>query len=410
MRILISAGEASGEMYGAGLLEALRGMAKARPELGETECFGLGGERMRAAGCETVVDAKDVAVVGIFEVLSHLPTIYSRFHKLVREAERRKPDVAVLIDFPDFNFRLAKELHKRGIPVVYYVSPQLWAWRPKRIELVKKYVRKMLVIFPFEEPWYRERGVEAEFVGHPLGELKLQVPSPTAPPYPLESPDKDRAQATKPQIALLPGSRKKEIGFNLPVLLDVAAKLGHEFSFVLPLASTVDDTFLYEIVRKQWGVGDSPAEIIITRDARAALASSRAAVVASGTATVEASVIGTPFVMVYRVAPSTYALGKRMVKVPFYAMPNLIAGREVVPELVQENFTAERVSAELNKIIPDGPDRERMLEGLNDVRRRLRGAETVSKRAFERAAEAVVRAVGSQVSRPLASNNAAKQG
>ena len=382
MRVLISAGEASGEMYGAGLLEALRRKAVARPSIGQIECFGLGGERMRAAGCDTIVYAKDVAVVGIFEVLSHLPAIYRRFHHLVREAERRKPDVAVLIDFPDFNFRLAKELHKRGIPVVYYVSPQLWAWRPKRIDQVRKHVKKMLVIFPFEQQWYRERGVKAEFVGHPLAEVgSTSVAAP---------------RGGKPLIALLPGSRKKEIGFNLPVLLDVAAKIGHEYDFVLPLASTVEDTFMYSIVRKRWGVGESPAQITIMRDARSALAQARAAVVASGTATVEAAVIGTPFVMVYRVAASTYAVGRRMVKVPFYAMPNLIAQRAVVPELVQADFTAERVVEELKKIIPAGPDRERMLGGLADVRRRLRGNEANVESAFDRAAEAVVSLIQSQ--------------
>jgi lipid-A-disaccharide synthase len=396
MRILISAGEASGEMYGAGLLEALRRTANARNDLGSIECFGLGGERMRAAGCETVVDANEVAVVGIFEVLSHLPKIYNHFHRLVREAERRKPDVAILIDFPDFNFRLAKELHRLGIPVVYYVSPQLWAWRPKRIELVKKYVQKMLVIFPFEEQWYREHGVKAEFVGHPLADIE-----PAEPPM---------AAGGKPQIALLPGSRKKEIGFNLPILLDVAAELGDDYSFVLPLASTVDDTFLYSIVRKHWGMGDSPAKITITRNARAALRQSRAAVVASGTATVEAAVIGTPFVMVYRVAPSTYAVGRRMVKVPFYAMPNLIAGQSVVPELVQADFTAQRVISELRKIISDGPDRERMLGGLADVRRRLHGGESASDRAFDRAAEAVVSLVKPQNRLTFAASGTSNKG
>jgi len=384
-------------MYGAGLLEALRELADARPELSPIECFGLGGERMRAVGCDTVVDAKDVAVVGIFEVLSHLPTIYQRFHHLVHEAEQRKPDVAVLIDFPDFNFRLAKELQNRGIPVIYYVSPQLWAWRPKRIELVRKYVRKMLVIFPFEQAWYHERGVEAVFVGHPLGELEIRRAISNDP---------------RPQIALLPGSRKKEIGFILPLLLDVAAKLGRAYRFVLPLASTVEDMFLYDIVRQHWGMGESPAEISITRDARAALASSRAAVVASGTATVEAAVIGTPFVMVYRVAPSTYAIGRRMVKVPFYAMPNLIAERAVVPELVQEDFSADRVIAELNKIITEGPDRERMLEGLADVRQRLRGVEAAQRNAFQRAAEAVVSVVkpSLELDHTLASNSAQREG
>lgn len=375
MRVLVSAGEASGEMYGAGLIEALRRLADSRG-MGAIECFGLGGERMREAGCETVVDAKDVAVVGIFEVVSHLPTIYRHFHHLVREAERRKPDVAVLIDFPDFNFRLAKELHRLRIPVVYYVSPQLWAWRPHRVELVKKYVRKMLVIFPFEEQWYRDRGVEAEFVGHPLAELATAAPSQDSS-----------------QIALLPGSRRKEIRFNLPRMLDVAENFAPFYKFVLPVASTVDDTFIYNIVREHWSYENPTAKITLCRDTREALAGSRAAVVASGTATVEAAVIGTPFVMVYRMAPLSYALGTKMVKVPFYAMPNLIAGRQVVPELVQENFTAEHVIAELSGILPDGPQRERMLEGLAEVRRKLRGTESGSKGAFERAAEAVLGAV-----------------
>lgn len=386
MRLLISAGEASGEMYGAGLLEALRAIAPAHPELNSVECFGLGGERMRAAGCETVVDAKDVAVVGIFEVLSHLPTIYRRFHHLVREAERRHPDVAVLIDFPDFNFRLAKELHARRIPVVYYVSPQLWAWRPKRIELVKRYVNRMLVIFPFEEGWYRERGVAAEFTGHPLVSSTL----PNYEPLPL----RDRARRVfEHRIALLPGSRIKEVRMNLPVMLHAASLLKGNNGFVLPVASTLDRSFVENyanglLASLRQRSGEISVEFV--DDAREALAHAHAAVVASGTATVEAAVIGTPFVMVYRLAPLTYALGKNMVKVPFYAMPNLIAGRQVVPELVQHDFTAERVAAEIQKIIPDGPARQQMLEGFAEVRKKLRGAESASRNAFERAAEAVI--------------------
>jgi lipid-A-disaccharide synthase len=265
---------------------------------------------------------------------------------------------------------------------VYYVSPQLWAWRPKRIEQVKKYVRKMLVIFPFEEKWYRERGVEAQFVGHPLGGVEREAP--------LAKPDERQL------IALLPGSRRKEIRFNLPTMLDVAAKLGKRYRYILPIASTVEDTFLYDIVREKWGMGESPAEITVTRDARAALAEARAAVVASGTATVEAAVIGTPFVMVYRVSNLTYRLGKRMVKVPFYAMPNLIAEREVIPELVQQDFTTERVVSVLEKILPDGAARERMLEGLAEVRARLQGSEAAAQDASSQAAEAVLKAIAAK--------------
>src|SRR5437867_955484 len=169
--LLISAGEASGEFYGAQLIESLH---RALPE--KTDFFGLGGERMRAAGCEIVIDSKDVAVVGLAEVVKHLPGIYGKFHELLREVDRRKPDVAVLIDFPDFNFRLARELHKRGIPVVYFVSPQLWAWRKGRIKQVQRYVSKMLVIFPFEEKFYADHGVNAEYVGHPLADLAQPTP------------------------------------------------------------------------------------------------------------------------------------------------------------------------------------------------------------------------------------------
>ena len=167
MRVLISAGEASGELYGAQLIKALRNRD---PSL---EFFGVGGERMRAAGCDTVVDAKDLAVVGIYEILSHLPKIYGRFRRLIAEADKRRPDLAVVIDSPAFNWRVALQMHKRGIPVVYYVCPQFWEWRQGRVRLLRKYVTKALVIFPFEEQFYRDRGVDATFVGHPLADQAL---------------------------------------------------------------------------------------------------------------------------------------------------------------------------------------------------------------------------------------------
>lgn len=387
MRILISAGEASGEVYGAGLLRSLRHLAGMLPEIGGIEAFGLGGERMRAAGCELVVDAKDVAVVGIVEVLTHLPGIYGKFNRLAAEADKRRPDVAVLIDFPDFNFRLARELHKRGIQVIYYVSPQLWAWRPKRLELVKRYVRKMLVIFPFEEGWYRERGVEAEFTGHPLAEL--------------ERPKISRAQVAAKYkldpnlawIALLPGSRKKEVRMNLPGILQAAQMFKTPYEFLLPVASTLPKVWVEDQVAHCLRIHPGQIKLTYTEDARETLLHARAAAVASGTATVEAAIIGTPFVMVYRVAPLTYALGKRLVRVPFYAMPNLIAGRQVVPELVQENFTARNVATELQRVIPDGPERRQMMEGLVEVRTKLHGEAAMISTAYERAAQAVIRVV-----------------
>lgn len=373
MRFLISAGEASGDTYGALLMEALR-----RHDA-TFECAGVGGERMRLAGCDLVVQARDVSVVGLAEVISHIPKIYSEFRKLLRDVDRRRPDAAILVDFPDWNFRLARELHRRHIPVVYYVSPQLWAWRAGRIDLVRRYVRKMLVIFPFEEDWYRKRGVEAQYVGHPLREL----PKPFPPP--LRSP--------QTAIALLPGSRRKEIALNLPVMLQAARQLGREFQFLLPVASTVSSEWVVDLIQRS--LGDDPGvNLKLESDARVVLAQSRAAVVSSGTATLEAALIGTPFVMVYRVSPLTWHLGRRLVDVPFFAMPNLIAGREVVPELVQDRFTAENTVEGLREIIPDGSQRRWMLDGFAEISHRLVTARSPSTQA----AEAVLHALGERES------------
>ena len=358
LRVLISSGEASGELYGAELLTALRGLHD-----GSVECYGMGGERMKAAGCELLVEAKDVAIVGLFEVLSHLPSLYRRFHRLLDEVDRRRPDVAVLIDFPDWNLRLARELHRRGIPVVYYVSPQLWAWRRGRIRQVQKYVREMLVIFPFEREFYLKHGVEAEFVGHPLSEL--------APPNITREDFAARwgLDASKQWIALLPGSRRKELRLNLPAIVGAAQRLGAEFEYVMPVASTLDAGW----VREQVALCGGEINIHLCDDARAALLHSRVGVVASGTATVEAALIGIPFVMVYRLAGLTWTLGRHLVKLPHYGMVNLVAGRRVVPELIQDGFTPETVEREVRRLLPDGEPRREMLAALDEVRQKLRG-------------------------------------
>ncbi len=381
MRLLISAGEASGEMYGAWLIEALRARD---PSI---EFMGVGGEHMRGAGCRTVVDASRVAVVGLSEVVSRLPAIWREFRKLLRAVDEQRPDAAVLIDFPDWNLRLARRLHERGIPVIYYISPQLWAWRPGRIEQIRRYVRKMLVIFPFEEQWYRERGVDAEYVGHPLA----SPPPGLKTAWVLASGPRGRVQWEENVIALLPGSRRKEVAMNLPTMLKAAFRLGPDYRFVLPVASTVDASWVGQFVARNTVSGPA-GEVEIIPFARAALKRSRAAVVASGTATVEAAIAGTPFVMVYRVSPLTWLLGRRLVKVPRFAMVNLIAGREVVPELVQRDFTAENVAAKLREIIPDRPARDRMLAGLSEVREKLKAGS--DRPGAERAAEAVLAALG----------------
>lgn len=371
MRFLISAGEASGELYGAGLMEALRSRVP------DAEFFGVGGKRMREDGFDTVVDAHQISVVGLTEVVKHLPMIRREFKRLVKEAAMRKPDAAILIDFPDFNLRLARELHKLGIPVIYYVSPQLWTWREGRVKQVKKYVRKMLVIFPFEEEFYRKRGVGAEYVGHPLAD----VPMPTITRE--QFAEENGLDTAKTWVALLPGSRRKEVELNLGTMLLAARHVRsiHE-QFVLPVASSLD----FEWMKSQ--VKNGPVPVTLVRDARAALMHARVGIVASGTATVEAALIGTPFVMIYRVTPLTYAIGRRFVKLSRFAMVNLIAGRDVVPEYVQEGFVPKEVGDTVRDLLAEGLLRESMVEGLADVKAKLHTPGDMT--AADRAATAIL--------------------
>ncbi len=357
--IFISAGEASGEHYGALLISALQ--QKLNDSAQTVSFFGMGGERMRSAGLECVVRAEEMAVMGFTEVVRHLPRIYGEFRRLKKAIRARRPAVAVLIDFPGFHFKLAEALHREGVPVLYFVSPQLWAWKKKRIRLVQKYIDKMLVIFPFEEAFYREHGVEAEFVGHPLAELPLPAISR------VEFAAASDLDPAKMWIGLLPGSRPKEIRELLPTMLEAAQKLAGSFEFILPLAPTLNPAQQEEVRRliAQYGSGLS---IRLVRDARAALQHARASIVASGTATVEAALVGNPFVVVYRVSALTYAIAKRVVKVPHVAMANLIAGKRVVPELIQSDFTAENIVQQLAPLIVEGPARQSMMEELQRVR------------------------------------------
>jgi lipid-A-disaccharide synthase len=358
-------------------MEALHKQRLYRGPNPDVEFFGVGGEQMRAAGCELLADASEIAEVGIVEVVKHIPTIYRRFRQVVSEAERRHPDAAVLIDFPDFNLRLAREMHKRGVPVIYYVSPQLWAWKQGRVEAVRKYVREMLVIFPFEERFYRERGIAAQFVGHPLADLP--APAITREQFAAEY----KLDASRPWIALLPGSRRAEVSRIFPTLLEAAQLLGPDYVYIVPIASTLDASWMAAFLR-----GYAGPPVTFTSDARATLLHARAAAVASGTSTLEAALIGTPFTMVYQVAPLTWTLGRRLVKVDRFAMVNLIAEHDVVPELVQSDFTPQRVCEELRRIVPDGEARERIIAGSCEVRQRLQCSSGGG--ASERAARAVL--------------------
>jgi lipid-A-disaccharide synthase len=341
---------------------------------------------MRAAGCEIVVDAKDLAVVGITEILSHLPKIYGLFRKLIRAADEKRPALAIVIDSPAFNWRVARQMRKRGIPVVYYVCPQFWAWRQGRVKLLRKYINQALVIFPFEENFYRVHGVNATFVGHPLADL------PTPEISRMHYAAQQALDHVKPWITLMPGSRRKEVRMNLPTILEAAGKLGQDYEFLLPVARTLEPSFLKELIGNR--------DIHLVPEAMPALHHSRAGIIASGTATVEAAIMGTPFVMVYRVSTLTYVLGKPRVKVPHYAMVNLIAGEEVVPELVQHEFTVGNVVAELRKIIPDGEPRRRMLQGLAAVKAKLKKPDAEGCHASERAAELILRMLRPAIAEP----------
>ena len=363
--IFISAGEASGEHYGALLAAALK---RQLADFGQIpELYGMGGERMAAAGVERIVRSEDVAVMGLTEVIHHLPRIYGEFRKLKKAIRARRPDVAVLIDFPEIHFRLAREFHRLGVPVIYFVSPQLWAWKKHRIKLVQKYVRRMMVIFPFEEPFYKQNQVEAEFVGHPLAELP--PPAITREHF----AQQNALDPTSTWIALLPGSRPHEIRDHLPEMLEAARKLQsaagapESFEFLVPLAPTLNTTQRASVLQmmRDHGVG---LMVRLVDDARAALFHARASVVASGTATVEAALIGNPFVVVYRVSALTYAIAKRVVKVPHVAMANLIAGKRVVPELIQHDFTAANIVQHLEPLLPDGAPRESMKKELELIR------------------------------------------
>lgn len=383
--IFLSAGEASGDQYGAELIASLKSI------LPLARFTGLGGLHMEAAGQHRVIRAEDIAVMGITEILKHVPRILASYRKLVHTIYAERPQVAVLIDFPDVNFRLAKHLKRMGVPVIWFVSPQLWAWKRRRLRWVQSRVATMLTIFPFETEFYRARGVDAQFVGHPLAEAP--IPAITREEYAaahLFTPREQSEQSShfaKPWIALLPGSRWKELSANLPTMLDAAALLGSGYHFLIPVASTLNQQRVSEYVftlLRSIAAWPPESSLTLVPDARAALLHSRAAVVASGTATVQAAVLGTPFVAVCRVSNITFRLAKRLVRYPAdipaeldpygnlpIAMPNLIAGHRIVPELLQQNFTADRVVRELKPLIADGPARETQLAALRKVREKL---------------------------------------
>lgn len=370
-QILIVTGEASGDAHAAELVAALQARRQ------EFRFFGMGGSKLAARGVELLYSAHEVSVMGITEVLPKIPRILQVMRGIAAAAAERRPACAILVDIPDFNLRLAAKLKALGIPVAYYVSPMIWAWRRGRVKTIRKRVDRMLCILPFEEAFYRDSGVDARYVGSPVVE---QVPSPAS-----TTTFRQRLglSVEAPTLALLPGSRMSEIRRLLPTMVSAAKKLSAErpgLQIVVPVAPTIPRE---EITSRFQGSGLSPR--LVEGRAPEVVGASDAAIVASGTAVLEAGLMQRPLVVVYRVSLITYLVGRLMLKVAHVALVNLLAGRRLVPELLQGDMTPERIATEVRRVWDPGPPREEMLRGLEEVRGRLGGPG-----AAERAAEAVL--------------------
>jgi lipid-A-disaccharide synthase len=370
MRIMISCGEASGDLYAGALATELR------QRVPDVDIFGFGGPRFRAAGGTLLGEFSRFSVTGLTEALRVLPRSFAMLRRLVAEARERRPDVFVAIDFPDFNFRLMAQLRALGIPIVYYVSPQLWAWRPGRMQTMKAGVDRVLVIFPFEEEIYRRADVSAQFVGHPLVDL-------ARPGQPRSSFLRDRGLIPEaPTVALLPGSRRNELERIVPTMVAALPLIRAnvpDVQFTVACAPNVEDWQFAPLMTAGEGLN---RPVLVHDRADDVIASSDVAITASGTATVQCALHERPMVVVYRLSPLTYRLGKPFVKIDTYAMPNLVAGHRIVPELIQDDFTPQRVADETVAFLTDRMRHARTREALRRVREQL-GAPGASGRAAD---------------------------
>jgi lipid-A-disaccharide synthase len=353
--ILVSAGEASGDFYAAELVRELR---RRRPEY---TFFGCAGPHLREAGVEPVIRSEDLSVVGIVEVVGHLPRIWRRYRRLTGEAARRTPDLAILTDSPDFHFRVAAKLKGFGVPVVYLVAPQVWAWRRGRVKTMRRVIDRLLCIFPFEEAFFREHHVPVTYIGHPAA-TRVRPALTRA-----EFFRKHNLPEGRPLVTVLPGSRRSEALRHLPELVRAAEILGREreISFILPASPTCGAAFFAAPLR------DSPIRAgaikVIDGEAWDAMAHCDVALAASGTVTVEGALLGAPMVTFYKVTGLSWAIGKLLVDVPFYSMVNLIAGKKVVPELMQDEMTGARLAAEAARLLNNADERAKMKQELARV-------------------------------------------
>lgn len=367
--LLVVAGEASGDLHGARLLQELRRLVDG------LDAFGLGGEELAAAGLDRVADSGEISVVGLTEAFKVLTRAREIFDRLLEEVDRRRPRLAVLVDFPEFNLRLARALRERGVPVIYYVSPQVWAWRRGRVKTIAELVDLMLVLFPFEADFYRRHGVDAVHVGHPLVDEVPELPHVWERGEPADEPY---------QIALLPGSRTSEVEALLPVMLDTVRLLAEEIPLFARLvrASTVPAGMLEEAVE----LSGLPVRVVPAAERFEAVASSHVALCASGTATLEVGLLGTPMAVLYRLGSWTYLLGRFLVRLPYVSLVNLVLGREVVPELLQARAHPERVRDAVLALVRDRRAVEEMRAGLAELRGRL-GEKGASARAAREVAD-----------------------
>jgi lipid-A-disaccharide synthase len=356
VRVLISAGEASGDLYASHVVEALRAR---RPD---TIFFGCAGPRMQAAGVRVIVDSRSIAVVGLVEVLPHLRRIWGEFQKLTRSIAIERPDVAVLTDSSGFHLRLAKRLRRHAVPVVYLIAPQAWAWRQGRVRTMRATIDRLLCIFPFEEAFFRGHGVPTTYIGHPLARIVRSTLNRG------EFCAKFNLDPSRQIVALLPGSRHGEVERHMPILLDAVKRISarHPVTFVLalPPGFGVERTNFWEPIRQS-------SIQVIEGSTWDSLAHSQVALTASGTVTVEAALLGTPMVTFYRVNALSWILGRWLVKAPFLSMVNLIAGRQVAPELIQGDMTAERIAAEANRLLESEEARSAMRADLAEVAAKL---------------------------------------
>jgi lipid-A-disaccharide synthase len=354
--VLIVAGEKSGENYGAAVVREFRRLEP------ETAFFGVGGRNMAAEGVEILAPMEDLAVVGLAEVVTEIPRIGRLLRRLAEEAGRRKPAAAVLIDSPDFNLRLAKRLKALDVPVLYYIGPTVWAWRRGRLKTVRAFVRKMCLIFPFEEPIYREAGIPARFVGHPLlGRVRVRFGRE-------EFLAKHGLDPGRPLIALMPGSRRSEVGAHLPTLVRAGRLLRKKTSaqFILLQAEDLDPGLIPSLL-----AGEEENFRLLRQDGYEALAASDLVLSACGTANLETALLGVPLIAFYRLSPLTYALGRPFVRVGRFSIVNILAGRPVVPEFIQGRFKAEKLAAEALRLLAHGEKRAAMGAEFGRIRESL---------------------------------------